>query len=421
MKLEQKLKSINSRKIQGYINGQSKNIHSFWDEFIAPSLPSKTCVLDWNKLLMDYVNEQDAVYAVRAFSNWNVSDVETEKDDELRRGFFTTFNNEKFSYFVTDNFFVAYFQKMVKDDYCPNLKEFKEMIINLKFPARFGRSCLLERVKAAYKIDAIDPGISKAGYKIAHIIDVGTKYLVDGKSKSITELSEQYGFSRGKYSDWNLENHLNKKVYIRRSQAQIQTREIMKAHFLRFVNPFNYFLSPKAKYKNKVYNHFNNNLTHRMDYDIAEYEPLLDFVHTKFVEIYGEPYKEYLKQLLLPNDYFKESNGNEVIDIRYGNPIFVENSAIQEDSDTNISESFALDLVMLYLIEGYSYKKIESELLNLDAETTRGWRAMKLLRDLSITSDMKGNLNQQNINDWLNKTEGRLKNLMIQIKQKNVW
>src|SRR5690554_5306452 len=154
MSLEFKLRNIKVNRIPELRDGHSNTIELFWEDFIKPLLPDKDCVLKWNELLIRYSKEPDAVYAIRAFFNWSNRHVEVERGDELRRGFLTIPNNATYKYFYTDNFFAAYFQKMALDNYCPTIEEFKDMMQSRKFPARFGRSCHLERVKASYKIDA---------------------------------------------------------------------------------------------------------------------------------------------------------------------------------------------------------------------------------------------------------------------------
>ncbi len=310
-------------KIPSFEQGYAMDIQTFWTNFIEPRLPNIEIVEKWNNLLQEYSDVSNAVFPIRAFYNWDKDFVENEKDDELRRGFYTKFLNENFSYFFTDNYFVAYIEKMALDNFCPTLNEFKEMMISRKFPARFGQSCSTERKKAAYIITGKNPGINTSGYKIAHIIDTGTNYLLsDGVTYSLKELSEKFDFSRGKYSEWQEANDNFGKLFLRISNASnsLETRKVLKAHFLRLANPLNYFLTPKMKKDGTVYNEYRNNKG-EIKYDIAEYKNLQNFVHEKFLEKYGAMYSDYLKLVKLPNDFFGKSNANEKICIHYGNPL----------------------------------------------------------------------------------------------------
>lgn len=336
MTLEEKLKGINivdsKSKLIGLETNSKIKIKDFWTDFIEPRLPNPDIVKAWSKLLIDYTNEVDAVFVVRAFAGWCKKDRETKKDDELRRGFLTIPNNAAYSYFFTDNSFAAYFHKMALDGFVPSLNEFKTMMKERRFPAHFGRCCSMERDKAAYKIGATPaPPIGQYGYKISHISDAGEHYSLNGDDRfSITDLSKIY-FPRDKYSKWEYNTALD--CYVRNIDVLPQARAILVAHFLRFVNPFNHFLTPKAKntYKNNstgiitttIYNRYFNFLKSEDGYDIGEFKPLIDFVNERFEEIYGYEYIEYKKCLLLPNDFFGKVSGDEVINIEYGNPLQV--------------------------------------------------------------------------------------------------
>ena len=337
MTLEEKLKKINivdsESKLIPLKSGSKITIEDFWTFFIKPRLPDPKVVKAWSKLLINYTKEDDAVFVVRAFAGWCKKDREAKKDDELRRGFLTIPNNATYSYFFTDNSFAAYFHKMALDGFVPSLSEFKVMMKERRFPAHFGRCCSMERDKAAYKIGATPvPPIGQDGYKISHVSDAGKFYSLNGKDCfSITDLSKIY-FPRGKYSNWEYNSKLG--CYVRNLEVLPETRDILVAHFLRFINPFNHFLTPKAKHTHKnnttgittttIYNKYFNFLKNEDGYDIGEFKPLIDYVNERFEEdIYKDEYIEYKKRLLLPDDFFGKVNGDEVINIEYGNPLHV--------------------------------------------------------------------------------------------------
>ena len=336
MTLEEKIKSIDivdgdSRLIPMETSSKIK-IKDFWTDFIEPRLPDPDVVKAWSKLLIAYTEEDDAVFAIRAFFNRDENYNESQKDDELRRGFWTVPNNAKYSYFFTDNSFAAYFHKMALDRYVPSsMSEFKSMMAERTFPAHFGRSCNTERVKAAYKIGvSYAPPVGEYGYKIAHVSDACGHYCLDGNHDvSFTSLAQLH-FPRGKYSQWQHDASLG--CHVRNLDVLPETREVLVAHFLRFVNPFNQFLAPKAKNTNtnkatgvsttKIYNKYFNYIKRGEKYDIGEFKPLLDYVNERFEkDVYKDDYIEYKKRLLLPNDFFGTVSGDEEINIEYGNPL----------------------------------------------------------------------------------------------------
>lgn len=326
-----------------------KVIQTFYNQFIKPRLPNQEIAFKWNILLQEYANLPDAIYPVRAFYNRDENFIEAEKDDELRRGFLTKFDNADFALFFTDNFFVAYIEKMLLDNYCPSLKEFYDLMISRKFPARFGISCESERRKAAYKIDAKNPGLNSAGYKIAHIVDTG-KYYSYSESSSLKELAELFDFGRGKYSDWNETSDTKGKFYIRLMNAKnpVYTKEILKSHFLRLTNPMNYFLTPKMRKEGKIYNEFRN-LQNETKYDIAEYKNSQNYVHEQYKIQYGKQYTDFLNLIHLPNNYFIKSDGSERIRIYYGNPLKKETFIINQ-----ISSQIEYEIKAVKIVSGES-------------------------------------------------------------------
>ena len=335
MTLEEKIKSIDivdadSRLIPMETSSKIK-IKDFWTDFIAPHLPDPDVVKAWSRLLIDYTKEDDAVFAIRAFYGWEMNYRETKKDDELRRGFLTVPSNAPYTYFFTDNSFAVYFHKMALDGYVPSLSELKDMMQKRAFPAHFGRSCGAERDKAAYTIGATPvPPIGEYGYKIAHVSDACGHYSLNGKDDlSFSDMAPSH-FPRGKYSDWTYDASLG--CYARTLDVSPKTRQIIIAHFLRFVNPFNHFLVPKAKYTyrskktgekiTKIYNQYFNYINGETKYDIGEFKPLLDYVNERFEkDIYKDEYIEYRKMLLLPEGFFGTVSGDEEINIEYGNPL----------------------------------------------------------------------------------------------------
>lgn len=407
MKLIDKLNNINKLKIKALETGSCKTMEEFWNEFVVPLLPDKDIVKKWNELLISYVQLPDAVYAIRAFGSWNDSCIELEKDDELRRGFLTQPLNVEYEYFFTDNFYAAYFAKMAMDGYCPTLDEFYELMKERKFPARYGRSCKLERNKAVYSLNGKDPGIGKAGYKIAHIVDAGKSFNINGNPLNITELSEYFNFNRGKYSDWHYD--AKQQIYVRNLPISKEAKDVLIAHFLRFVNPLNYFLVPKAKssYKGKykIYNEFMNVIKGKEDYDIAEYKHLLSFAHNKFKSIYGQCYEEYLKLIMLPEKFFDIVEDDFILDIKYGNPLYTnEKTKVKKTASlgkkSTYDDEIKLQVVYHFLTNTDSYMKIERDVLRTPTDR-HGATVKSILDSHGVTNDKKGVLLKTNIHDEL--------------------
>ncbi len=309
--LEKKLERINqNKKIESYQKTDVPigTIEEFWGAFVVPHLP-KADEIDaykaWYALLKRYCEDQDAVYAVRCFSN-TIGGAKNYKT--LRRGFYTK-TDQRYSFFYTDNYFAAYFLKMAMDGFVPEYKDFKECMLSRKFPARFGpHDTEYEKPKAAYAINGKDPGFAGNGYKIAHIIDAGKNYDVHGKETGLAEICKTY-FPRGEYSAWELEKDSYGECYVRHlSGLDDEAREILKAHFLRFACPFNYVLTPKPSchicHKNAVG-------------DIAEHPAFQQYAKEQFCELFGDEYKDYLGSLKIFKTPSVSNPGDFQIDIEY--------------------------------------------------------------------------------------------------------
>ncbi len=315
MNLVDKLKSISTPAIPTINNGKDDTVADFWKNFIAPLLPDKNTVIGIYNMLLRYLDDPDAVFVVR-----NYSQPEGGKKNyiTLRRGFYT--ETDDYKYFFTDNFFAAYFCKLAIDGFVPVYDEFKEAMVSRSFPARFGPfDKNYERPKAAYSIDGSngkDPGFGKAGYKISHVIDSGMGYFINGKSMRITQWSNLYGFSRGDYNDYQLKNDKYGNYYVRTGVPSVPAaKEVLKAQFLRLACPLNYILTPKAGVKRC--HSFAPGVCVAKN-DVGEMPELRQYAVEQLKKIYGPIYDDYLDRLMLAPQPKISNPGDTYIGISYG-------------------------------------------------------------------------------------------------------
>ena len=301
MTLIEKLEDIKQPPISKLQFGVAKTLQEFWETFIKPRLPDKEVVLKWHKTLLEYVKQENAMFAIRGYNT------EAKKEDwyKLRRGWLTR-TNAGYSFFYTDNFHAAYYCKMTIDGYVPTVDELIETYNARKFPSRFMRDTSEEREKIAI-INGKDPGIQTAGYKIAHIINVGRDYFFKGVDQSLQNIVDRY-YSRGEREDWQQVTDSTGEHWSRNNFEVVpEAKEYLIAEFLRFVHPMNYFLTPKPTCIIKT-NEYK---------DIAEYQPLVNYVMNKFSEMYGNAYEEFLNLIMVDRDYHKEP-GDKAINLKYG-------------------------------------------------------------------------------------------------------
>jgi hypothetical protein len=313
----------NPKKIKTLTPGNAKTIHEFFDQvpgtfFKDPAI--QNAIRDWHKLLVDYVNEPDAVYIVCAFAGYSQKVRESQKGDECRRGFLTLVNHESFAYLFVDNDMVAYVCRMAMDGYCPSLADFKKAMQDGSFPVHFRRPEPLEQYRSAYDVQGKlcgDPGFSHAGYKIAHLVDK-SNHIWDGKQLwKISELAEHYGFTRGKYSEWKKEYvpTLGRKTYVRHQDVKPGTREVLQKLTLMFFDPLNYVLTPKGPYKHRPYQTFCAKGLENAD--IAEYPPFQIYSSNQMASLFPTEYPDFIRRIFAPNWYGMKNDGSEIIDIVY--------------------------------------------------------------------------------------------------------
>ncbi len=306
MTLQEKLNAIREPRIPDIEVGSSETIAEFWDAFVAPKLIPVEYVRAWWDLLKRYVEEPNALFAIRTFGNGR------DWDRDLRRGFYNIVTNDTYRFFYTDNFFTAYFFKMAYDRYVPSYEDFKETMISRNFPARFGRSQRSERDKAAISLAGKDPYIANAGYKISHIMNAGTDIWDGERLAKISDICEDY-FPRDEYEDWTLHEDPSGSFYARDIEVDEYGKELLKAHFLRLTCPMNFILTPKRNLQQlRVHVRLN---------DIGESEQLQKYAMKKYHEIYGSMYEEFLSKIAMKPGFDineVDPTGDFEVGIQYG-------------------------------------------------------------------------------------------------------
>lgn len=406
MNLIKKLDTIDLPYIEKLKSGKAETIAEFWNEFIQPNLPNGAIVREWHKLLKRYIIELGNTYAIRGFNSFP-----KDKYGELRRGFLTK-TNQDYSFFYTDNFFAAYFYKMARDNYVPQYNEFVQLINNRKFPARFGLNTAQERELLAVK-NGKDPGINKAGYKLAHIFPVGMNYVDNDKNLNINYILEKY-FPKGNRRDWVCERCDGDEFFVRYLNVHEDAKKYLTAHFIRFVHPLNYIMTPKKRCENNCKCN-----------EIAEYNRLLDFAKLKLSETYADIYNEFLEMIMVGDvPFVNEDIGKEIIDIKWGvvnqENIFSKNTVNkpknQKSNYQNLSKNGLL-MALEYLKDpNTSFRKIERNICGIDSQARGGgFVAKKIINDLGVTANLKGILIFKSLNELALETSGKLRETIINI------
>ena len=414
----QKLNSINIPRVLPLEEGNAQTVEEFWNQFIVTHLPEKSVVLQWHKVLMEYIKEPRAMFTVRGYNSAAKTDY-----DSLRRGFLTK-TSAGYSFFYTDNFHAAYYLKMALDGYVPTVDELLYTYNTRQFPARFGRDTSNERAMMAIP-KGIDPGIQNAGYKIAHILNVGKNYSVNGQNVPLSRIMSQY-FDGGQRSDWAWHTDETGAYYLRLFEIHPAAKKYLVAEFLRFVHPFNYFLTPKKKCSCST-----------VCSDIAEYQPLLDYVQQKFAELYGGAYQEYFN-LVMPTGHIPYSvssdtriglkhsrNISENISARLKGKEIVDKAVLlpQQKQLTEkpalMTKNLELRIVKEYLLNpDTSFRKLERQFMGIDSQAKGGgFIAKRIVNSYGVTAEMKGVLSRCSVSCLIETATGRCKVTLQKIEK----
>ncbi len=306
MTLKEKLDNIDKIKLKKLEYSKYKTIKEFYNSFIVNLLPSKESVIGIYNLLLTYIedkeNKDNIYYVIRYFSNTKGG---KHNFKSIRNGFLTISND--FNYVFSDNSFAHFFFKLALDNYIPKYNEFKEMMNKRLFPLDFGKPLKEVETKSAFILDAKDPLFYKSGYRLSHIFSVGVKYNTffnhNEEVMDIHEWLKRINITRGEYEDFIYDSNLN--TYVRyidnkdvlKDEEDIkEANEILKAHFLRFLAPFNILLTPT--YLDHIC------LTKVDNNDIGECKELLMYAFYKNIERYDSIYLDYLKRIRVSKNDF---------------------------------------------------------------------------------------------------------------------
>jgi hypothetical protein len=379
--------------------GSTTSIEDFYEKVVLINSPKKQIVEQWHNLLIQYINDDEAVFFIRRYS----SDPKKEWT-KIRRGFLTEYDCGV-KYVFCDNYFAHYFFMMAMKEIVPSYEEFKSLILKREFPYGYMVTSQEKPFQAYKKGKTVN--INKAGWKLDHINSVNGDYSFN-YSKEKKEL-----FPIGNQSDWiekKGEDYFSRSISL--SPLNIENyKDKVIAHFLRLVHPMNYFLTPQKK---------------RINFDVGGSLVLIDYVRKKNKEKYGELFDDFEKLVFIQHssDFSKPfpdiinfgfnkktettpTNSKKKNNIRINKPNYVKNF----ESD--------LSIVKGYLIDGKSYRGIEKDIMNIDSQKRGGgFIAKSILNSYGVLAEHKGIIKDLNIDQEIEKSNGVLKETLIWIKLK---
>lgn len=416
MKITEFLDKMPTNKLIRIQNSYSKTIEEFYHNVIKQNIPSKETILKWDTLLNKYIEDRDAIFFIRKYGSasskqWNL----------IRRGFLTEFENARFIY--CDNFLAHYFFSMAIEEFTPNYEDFRDTMINMRFP--YGYMETREEIPYRASPKGKPAKLNNHGWKLAHINSVDNNdYSFEYKTKA------NILFTRGEQKDWSHDGrYCSRKI---KRTLPIEDLELIKAHFLRLVHPINHFLVPR------------NNL-HSSDFgnNIGEFKELIDFMKAIQKKEYPDVIEQYEKKTFtMQNSTTIHDPSETVINIKalttpkalsnkdkikkHDNINNVSKSNKQTRSKTimnkidETNEELIISVLKGYLIEGMSHREIEKEILKIESEERGGgFKAMTILHDFDIKGDRKSILKNRTIEDEIKDANGKYLEALILLKSRH--
>ena len=390
-----------------FISGNDSTVADFYKNCISKTQLDMKLIEKWHKMFIDYSKLDDAIFWIRKYEGGG-----TKGAWNNRRACLT-----KYRYKGKNRYYVAVSNFDIQDIFNmislgiepPTAQELLQMMKDFKYPFHYdvGKSCEENRYAAYPCVKSHirqNGSLSTNGWYLAHIHAI---FKDNHISKSINEKL----FPKVEKGDWQYDNTINK--YSRDLNIDLSDNEydILKACFIRFVDPINYYIVPNSTCEiNDIY-------AGKANKSIGEYPELSYYVYENS-EIYKNKsvINEFEKNALVNYNkgYYK---GNEIINIAYrkpsaktSNPKKTRNNHRTNYKIININY---VEVVYNYLLDSnYSYRELDC-LLGKPANN-HGTVSYNLTKDFK---DKRGILSKVTIDSELVNATGLYKEWLIKIKE----
>ncbi len=401
MTLAEFLENSNKQTIEPLPEGKASTIGELYLKLIENKLPTRETITRWNDLLLEYVQQADAIFFIRRYAS-----ASNKQWDLIRRGFITEYSSG-LKYVFCDNYFAHYFYLMALKNFVPTLDEFNRLIQARLFPYGFMRTSAEKPYQAYPKGKAVN--INKSGWKLAHLYSVNQNDYTFNYRQQSKNL-----FPRGNQLDWKIQGQNNYPSRRIEGAHAEELREIAIAHFLRLVHPINYFLVPKTKLSN---------------IDIGENPFLISFMRDVILREYENVFVAYENIIMAKQMDAGDSSGfkfnleygfhlKDAKPANLGSGVIKGNNQLKRSNTTNFDLSdFDLSIIQAYLIDGKSYRTIERTILKMPSESRGGGFAAKgILNSYGIEGRHKGILANNNFKELISNNSGILQQVLIKLQ-----
>tara|TARA_B100000963_G_C22602799_1_gene661057 strand:- start:679 stop:1938 length:1260 start_codon:yes stop_codon:yes gene_type:complete len=254
------LRSTSKFKLQ---KGSASSIEELYDSLIKPQFKHEDTIRIIHNSILSYVDGLTPTFFLRLYGSFKRDSYHNQ-----RRGFLSQYpNGMKISY--CDNTFTLIFAGMKLSGIPFSSDDLKNLFQNRKLVVGFAQVSAEKELAYYSPIGAIRYNINSLGWYQAHIKPVGKHFSGFKSLKKVFPNPERDEF--------------NNKSRIRMVRENLNEDEInlLKAHFIRLIHPFNSFLVPKPKHLQ--YNGSN----------IGEEPNLILYVRDRIMDIFPKEFKEF--------------------------------------------------------------------------------------------------------------------------------
>ena len=408
-------------------NGESRSIAEFFSKCNGMVWLPTHKVAEWHRMLTSYSDpNKNNRLLVRLYEGVKNR---TNNSLETRRGAITRMS-DGYEYVFTSNYFARVIYSMIYWG-CdvPNEEDFADMIYNrrvcISFPLHVNPG---EQEISAYPSRVPSAEYSTKGFYtpdwyLAHIADVNNVKNVPYRGREGIRPCDL--ITPGTYDDWRYFDGM----VIRKEDRKFTQGEksLIRAHFLRFLDPINYFLVPRSKQE-----------SHEGGNKLGEIPNVVAYAKWKMIteldKISPEIYDDFCDKALIPKEKARSSDieqtGRVQLYVRFAStPIFsadIKRKRHQGDKTHSakptasvipkMDEDLLCEVVRAYLECGKSYRLIEHEILGMDFQPHGGgFVAQTILRGLKISPSEKGVLSRIAPQEFIENCGDPLHSILIKI------
>lgn len=353
-----------------------KTIKDFYDNCIFKNQCSKCDVLAWHDMFLEYLNLPDAIYWIRYYESGSKINGRWTN----RRACYTEFK-DGFSYVFVSNFDVHEIFNMIYQGVIPNAQEFLNLMKTFKYQLHYdsGKSCEESDICAYQNIGSPHGGVlTENHWYLAHINAIKSGYRrINGSVQVLSKQEVNRIFPQGIISDWKkdpVDGIMKRKLNYCLSQEE---KDLVKAHFLRFVDPLNYYLIPGVYYEiNSIYGNKKKS--------IGDYDNLNYYVSHQYELEYGnKAVMDFRDKALIDLPCNNVQNlGKEVINIKYGSVLKTKNSHKSASNSTRTKVKTSSSINKIKIVKHMTRINSRSILATLRGMQLAG----KLPASLTLTS-----------------------------------